>query len=161
MCASSLAGPGLLKLCGGGLEGVDDSKDLPGKKWGCPCLWPPPESVPTDSAAAAGREQLSLLTRWLPTVTWSCRKITGRVDGWGGAIWDKVFLNCWCSFSAYLHEEICRQNHADLVSFSRDSCFEVRESLSILGCSGFKLWLLNQGKVLLCCRKCSSGELCW
>lgn len=27
-----LPGPGLLKLCGSGLEGVDDSKDLPGKK---------------------------------------------------------------------------------------------------------------------------------
>lgn len=38
MCVSSFAGPGQLKLRGSGLEGVDDSEDLPGKKRGCPCL---------------------------------------------------------------------------------------------------------------------------
>lgn len=51
-------------------------------------------------------------------------KSTGRVDGWRDAVWDKVVLDCWYSFSAYVHEEIYGQSCADLVSFCRHSWSE-------------------------------------
>lgn len=84
---------------------------------------------------------------------------TSRVDGWRDALWDKEFLKCWYNFCMYLREEIYGQDCTDIVSFSRDPYFELRKYFSNSGYSGFKLWLLNQGQVLLYCLKCSSGEL--